>query len=135
MIEVIRPGMLTTVQDLGRPGYQGLGVPVSGPMDQYSHRLANQLLGNDPAAAALEVTLLGPELLAEGDLTCAATGADITLTVNEKPAPMNEPFRVPSGARLRWMATARARGRTLALRWRCRIDTMKPSTHSNALTG
>ena len=39
---VARPGMLTTVQDLGRIGYQGLGVPVSGPMDAYSHRLANQ---------------------------------------------------------------------------------------------
>ena len=99
---VVKPGMLTTVQDLGRRGYQGLGVPVSGPMDAYSHRLANQLLGNDPSAAALEVTLLGPELLAEGDLTCAATGADLSLTVNGKPAPLNEPFRVRSGAQLRW---------------------------------
>jgi len=94
--------MLTTVQDLGRRGYQGLGVPVSGPMDAYSHRLANQILGNDPAAATLEITLLGPELVADGDLTCAATGADISLTVNDRPAPMNEPFRVASGARLRW---------------------------------
>jgi biotin-dependent carboxylase-like uncharacterized protein len=99
---VVKPGMLTTVQDLGRRGYQGLGVPVSGPMDAYSHRLANQLLGNHPSAAALEVTLLGPELLAEGDLTCAATGADISLTVNGRPAPLNEPFRVRSGAQLRW---------------------------------
>ncbi len=69
--------MLTTVQDLGRVGYQGLGVPVSGPMDAYSHRLANRVLGNDPRAAALEVTLLGPELLATGDITCALAGAEI----------------------------------------------------------
>lgn len=100
-LTVLKPGMLTTVQDLGRRGYQGLGVPVSGPMDAYSHRLANQLLGNDPSAAALEITLLGPELLAEGDLVCAVTGADISLTVNDKPMPMNEPFRVRSGARVR----------------------------------
>jgi antagonist of KipI len=99
---VIKPGMLTTVQDLGRRGYQGLGVPVSGPMDAYSHRLANQLLGNDPSAAALEVTLLGPELLADGDFVCAATGADLSLTVNGKPAPLNEPFRIRPGAQLRW---------------------------------
>jgi biotin-dependent carboxylase-like uncharacterized protein len=85
-LTVVKPGMLTTVQDLGRRGFQGLGVPVSGPMDSYSHRLANQILGNDPAAAAIEITLLGPELVADGDLTCAATGADISLTVNGKPA-------------------------------------------------
>ena len=115
-LTVIKPGMLTTVQDLGRPGYQGLGVPVSGPMDVYSHRLANQLLGNDPAAATLEITLLGPELVAEGDLTCAATGADISLTVNEKPAPMNEPFRVPSGARLRWGSRVAGTRMTFAVR-------------------
>lgn len=100
-LTVIKGGMLTTVQDLGRRGYQGLGVPVSGPMDAYSHRLANQILGNDPSAAALEITLMGPELLAEGDLVCALTGADISLTVNDEPAPTNEPFRVRSGARLR----------------------------------
>ena len=101
-LTVVKPGMLTTVQDLGRRGYQGLGVPVSGPMDAYSHRLANQILGNDPAAAVIEITLLGPELLAEGDLRCAATGADISLTVDGRPAPMNEAFRVRSGARLKW---------------------------------
>src|SRR5688572_14222409 len=94
--------MLTTLQDLGRRGYQGLGVPVAGPMDAYSHRLANQIVGNDPAAAAIEITVLGPELVAEGDLVCAIAGADISLTVDGKPAPMHEPFRVRSGARLRW---------------------------------
>ena len=51
---VARAGMLTTVQDRGRWGYQGLGVPVAGPMDWYSHALANRLVGNDENAAALE---------------------------------------------------------------------------------
>jgi antagonist of KipI len=101
-LTVVKPGMLTTVQDLGRRGYQSVGVPVAGPMDAYSHRLANQILGNDAAAAALEITLLGPELVADGDLTCATTGADISLAIDGRPAPMNEPFRVRSGARLRW---------------------------------
>lgn len=115
-LTVVKPGMLTTVQDLGRPGYQGVGVPVSGPMDSYSHRLANQLLGNDPSAAALEITLLGPELRADGDVTCALTGADITVTVDGRPAPMNEPFTVRSGAVLRWGARGSGTRMTLAVR-------------------
>ncbi len=52
--------MLTTIQDLGRWGRQGQGIPVAGPMDAYSHRYANALVGNDEAAAALEITLIGP---------------------------------------------------------------------------
>jgi antagonist of KipI len=108
--------MLTTVQDLGRVGYQGLGVPVSGPMDAYSHRLANRVLGNDPRAAALEVTLLGPELLATGDLTCALAGAEIEGRVDGAVAPFNQPFAVPSGARLRFGARVRGARVTLAVR-------------------
>lgn len=115
-LTVVKPGMLTTVQDLGRRGLQGLGVPVSGPMDAYSHRLANQLLGNDPSAAALEITLMGPELLAEGDMTCAACGADISIAVDDTPAPLNEPFRVRSGARLRWGSRVSGTRMTLAVR-------------------
>src|SRR5262245_65675219 len=100
-LTVVRPGMLTTVQDLGRQGYQGLGVPVSGPMDAYSHRLANQILGNDPGAAALEITLMGPEFIADADVTCALTGARIETTVDGAPVPFDQAFRVPAGARLR----------------------------------
>ena len=50
---VIKPGLLTTVQDLGRWGFQSRGVPVAGPMDSYSHRLANALAGNAAGAATL----------------------------------------------------------------------------------
>jgi antagonist of KipI len=108
--------MLTTVQDLGRVGYQGLGVPVSGPMDAYSHRLANRLLGNDPMAAALEITLLGPELLAEGDITCAVAGAEIDLTVDGTAVPRYQPFRVASGSRLRCGGRGKGTRMTLAVR-------------------
>src|SRR5438094_9693588 len=103
--------MLTTVQDLGRRGYQGVGVPVSGPMDAYSHRLANQMLGNDPMAAALEITLLGPELVAGGDITCAVAGAEIEVTVDGAGVPRDRPFRVASGSRLR--CGARGKGTRL----------------------
>jgi antagonist of KipI len=112
---VVKPGMLTTVQDLGRRGYQGLGVPVSGPMDAYSHRLANQILGNDPAAAALEITLMGPELVADGDVTCALTGGRIETLLEGVPAPFDQPFRVPSGSRLRCGPRLKGTRMTLAV--------------------
>ena len=111
-----KPGMLTTVQDLGRFGYQGLGVPVAGPMDWYSHRLANRLVGNDAGAAALEFTLVGPELVAEGEVLCAVAGAECDVTVDGRDARLNEPVIVASGARLRiGRKGAGARG-TIAVR-------------------
>jgi len=113
---VLKPGMLTTVQDLGRFGYQGVGVPVSGPMDAYSHALANDLIGNDPRAAALEITLIGPELLAEGDLACVVTGADIDVFVDAIAVARNQVFEVPSGSRLRFGARRRGARAALAVR-------------------
>ena len=99
-ITIVRPGMLTTVQDLGRWGQQHLGVPVAGPMDWYSHRLANRLVGNAEQAAALEITLLGPELVADGDLTCALAGGAFDISCGGAPAPHHAPFRLPRGERL-----------------------------------
>lgn len=108
---VRRPGMLTTIQDLGRWGWQGAGVPVAGPMDAYSHRLANRLVGNAADAAALEVTLVGPDLQADGDVVCAVAGASFALTVDGRPVDMHRPFAVQAGEILRFgerLAGARA---------------------------
>jgi antagonist of KipI len=80
-------GLLTTVQDLGRWGYQAVGVPVGGAMDTESHRVANALVGNDAAAASLEITLSGPELEATGPLTVAVAGADIDVTIAGRLSP------------------------------------------------
>lgn len=100
-LRIVRPGMLTTVQDLGRWGHQAGGVPVAGPMDVYSHRAANRLAGNHPDAAALEITLLGPELEASADLLCVVCGADFSMTVAGEPMPGGRLFAVPAGQRLR----------------------------------
>ena len=62
-LQIVKPGLLTSVQDLGRYGHQASGVPAAGPMDTFSHRLANQLAGNDIDAATLEITLIGPEII------------------------------------------------------------------------
>jgi biotin-dependent carboxylase-like uncharacterized protein len=71
VIVVRSPGLLTTVQDLGRPGWAHLGVPSAGAVDRPALGRANVLVGNPPGAAALEVTALGPELLFETDATVA----------------------------------------------------------------
>ena len=99
-IAVIRPGMLTTVQDLGRRGRQHLGVPVAGPMDWWSHEAANILAGNPAEAALLEVTLIGPELELGRDAIAAVTGAHFEISVSGRPVPMNQAFALRAGERL-----------------------------------
>jgi antagonist of KipI len=110
-LKVIRAGMLTTVQDLGRWGHQADGVPVAGPMDIYSHRLANQIVGNEDEAAALEITLVGPVLEANGEVVCAVTGAQFELSAAGVPVASGQPIRLNHGARLQFghrLAGARA---------------------------
>ena len=110
-LKVVRAGMLTTVQDLGRWGHQADGVPVAGPMDIYSHRLANQIVGNEDEAAALEITLVGPELEANGEVLCAVTGARFELSAAGAPVACDQPIRLNHGARLQFgrrLAGARA---------------------------
>ncbi len=62
LIEVLKPGLATSVQDAGREGHYHLGIPPSGALDQYALRAANLLVGNAPTAAVLECALLGPEV-------------------------------------------------------------------------
>jgi KipI family sensor histidine kinase inhibitor len=101
-ITVLRPGLFTTIQDAGRWGYQHLGVPVSGPMDPASHRLANALLGNLPDAATLEATIIGPELRFEQDATIAITGADLQPMLEGTPLVMGSVVRCAPGSVLRF---------------------------------
>jgi antagonist of KipI len=115
-LKIIRPGLLTTVQDLGRWGHQADGVPVAGPMDVYSHRLANRLVANDDAAAALEITLVGPELEAAGDVLCAVAGAQFDLATDSGAVPWGRPFQLKHGARLRFGRRVAGVRATLAVR-------------------
>ena len=101
-ITVLRSGLFTTIQDAGRWGYQHLGVPVSGPMDPASHRLANALLGNLPDAATLEATIIGPELRFEQDSTIAITGADLQPMLEGTPVVMGSVVRCAPGSVLRF---------------------------------
>jgi biotin-dependent carboxylase-like uncharacterized protein len=101
---VLKPGMLTTIQDRGRWGLQSRGVPVAGPMDPCAHRVANALVGNDPDAATLEITLLGPDLVFEDERLAAIAGAEFDVTVDDRSAPWNGAFVVSAGARLQFHA-------------------------------
>ena len=86
-LEVLEGGMLTTVQDLGRYGYERYGVPVAGAMDPFALQAANALVGNGLGEAALEITIAGPTLRATESCLIAATGADLGLRVNGHPLP------------------------------------------------
>ena len=93
-VVVLKPGMLSTFQDLGRFGQQHLGVSVTGAMDQRAHRLANMLVGNDPALATLEITLTGPTLRFTKPCCLALCGADLSATLNGQPLVLNRPIVV-----------------------------------------
>jgi antagonist of KipI len=103
-LEVIAPGLLTTVQDLGRWGYQSSGVPVAGPMDPFAHRSANALAGNPRVAATLEVTLVGPAVRFCDARTFAVTGAAFELFLDDEPVPCDRPVKARPGAVLRFGA-------------------------------
>lgn len=97
-IEVVRAGGLTTVQDLGRPGWAHLGVPRSGALDPYALRLANRLVGNPEPAAALETTMTGCTLRLSRAGTIAVTGASALLRVGGRAVDTGGPVAVPAGA-------------------------------------
>ena len=104
MIEVIRCGLLTTVQDLGRFGYEMAGVSPSGAMDATLAEVANAIVGNSEDAAVLELTWIGPELLFTDDAWIAICGADMDAKVDGTSVPRNRIIQVSSGAKLTFAA-------------------------------
>jgi antagonist of KipI len=100
-LRVLRGGALATVQDLGRHGLQHLGVVTGGAMDPVSHRIANALVGNAPAAATLEIALSGPELLVVRDALLSLCGARFTADADGVPFPQTRPVLARAGTRIR----------------------------------
>lgn len=91
------PGMLTTVQDSGRKGYQQYGMPVAGAMDAESYRLGQRLVGNVEMLGALECTVMGPSFRCEGTTVIAFTGADMEPKINGVAVPLNQAILVKDG--------------------------------------
>ncbi|MDB5976023.1 MAG: urea amidolyase, partial [Nevskia sp.] len=102
VMEVVEPGTYTTVQDYpGRVGYWNVGVPPSGPMDDYAFRLANRIVGNPADAAGLECTILGPALRFHCAGVFALTGAPTPATLDGQAVPFLTPVEVKAGQLLR----------------------------------
>jgi antagonist of KipI len=114
--EVIHPGMLTTIQDLGRPGFMKYGTPSSGVADRFSARVANWLVGNPAHAALLEVTLFRLELLALNNLIVAITGGNLSPVVNGNPLPMWEAVAIKKGERILFRSRKQGLRACLAVR-------------------
>ena len=100
-IKVLKGGPLSSIQDMGRNGYQKYGVLVSGAMDSFSLRLGNILVGNVPGEAALEITMMGPTLALPQGLIFALTGADCAATIDGKPVPRFRPIYVKRACQMR----------------------------------
>lgn len=103
-ITVLNPGLLTTVQDQGRWGYQQFGVPVSGACDPHSAAMANIFVSNDPGEGVLECTLMGPQLRFDCDEVIAITGGDLSPSLDGKPIPTYTAVEVKAGQTLRFGA-------------------------------
>ncbi|MXX53316.1 MAG: biotin-dependent carboxyltransferase family protein [Dehalococcoidia bacterium] len=97
-MEIVSPGLLTTVQDLGRTGYQRYGIPVCGALDSVSLRIANILVGNRDHLAGLEITAIGPTIRFTEGATIAVVGADLEPTLNGNPMPAWESVYAEAGS-------------------------------------
>jgi urea carboxylase len=100
--EVIKPGLLTTIQDLGRPGYFHLGIPEGGAMDRAAMRIANMLVGNPEDAAGLEAVFMGPELKFNADALVAVAGAEMPVFVDGQEHDSWSSFPVKAGQVLKF---------------------------------
>ncbi|MFM7272258.1 MAG: allophanate hydrolase, partial [Gammaproteobacteria bacterium] len=101
MIEVLAPGVLCTVQDTGRHGWQAKGIGVCGAMDVFAARVANALLANPESAPVLEITLGAAQFRVLRDGWCAITGADLDARLDDASLPPCRVFRVLAGQELR----------------------------------
>ena len=100
ILKIEDPGIFTTVQDCGRYGFQRIGVPVSGALDQFAFRVANVLVGNDECAATLEMAVIGPTITFLDQAWISITGGDLSPALDGAPMPIWESTYVREGSRL-----------------------------------
>jgi len=99
-VRVLRPGLQTTIQDLGRYGLQHFGIVPCGAMDPVAHRVANALVGNEPGAATLECTVVGPDIVFQESALVALCGASFEATADNAPFPLARPVLIKEGTRV-----------------------------------
>ncbi|MDR7304278.1 5-oxoprolinase subunit C family protein [Haloactinomyces albus] len=134
-LEIVETGPLATLQDLGRPGLADIGVGVSGAADRGALRLANRLVGNDEAAAAVEVTLGGLAVRAGHAMTVAVTGAPCPITVDGRSEAVNSVLRLAAGTELRLGIPDRGLRSYLAVRGGIAVESVLGSRSTDVLAG
>jgi antagonist of KipI len=136
-LHVLSPGLLTTVQDLGRFGYAHLGVSASGPADSLSAISSNRLVGNGDNYSVLEMALLGGRFEVGCDSTIAVTGADFAPALDGRPLPLYEAVRVHAGSVLSFGSSATGARCYLAIAGGLEIPAVlgSTSTHVTSRTG
>ncbi|WP_028661889.1 5-oxoprolinase subunit C family protein [Saccharomonospora saliphila] len=134
-MEIVSPGPSATVQDLGRPGWAGIGVGASGAADRGALRLANRLLGNAENDAAVEVTLGGFTAWACRDLVVAVTGAPCPVTIGHRGGAVNTVLRLRAGERLRLGTPARGLRSYVAVRGGLAVSRVLGSASTDVLSG
>ncbi|NUO60221.1 MAG: biotin-dependent carboxyltransferase family protein, partial [Hamadaea sp.] len=134
-VEVLRPGLLSTIQDLGRAGLASLAVPRSGAADRASLTFANRLVGNPDGLAGIETTLLGVDLRFESACWVAVTGALCPVRVDGRPSSVDRPVQVPAGGVLS-LGTAADGVRTyLAVAGGIAVDPVLGSRSTDTMSG
>lgn len=135
MIEILDPGPLTLIEDLGRTGLAALGVSPSGAADRGSFRLANRLVGNDEGSAAFEVTLGGFTARFARRATLAVTGAEVLVVVDRVARGMNGPVEIPAGATLSLRVAERGVRSYVAVRGGLDVAPILGSRSTDVLSG
>ncbi|GAA0538683.1 5-oxoprolinase subunit C family protein [Chitinophaga japonensis] len=136
-LRVLQPGLLDTVQDAGRHGYQHLGINPGGVMDRIGMYVANSLVGNDPAEAVIELHFPAAAFLLDAPAMIALSGADLGAMVNDQPVPINRPLVVSGQSVLRFTRPVSGACGYLAIRHGLALDSWlgSYSTHLPAGAG
>jgi biotin-dependent carboxylase-like uncharacterized protein len=134
-ILIHKPGLLSSFQDLGRFGFQYLGVSVTGAMDPLAHQMANRIVGNHTDLATLEMTLIGPQLTFTAPCCIALSGADMQATLDGHPVVLNRPYIVRRGQTLKVLSFVTGARTYLAVMGGFALDTVMHSQSTYLRSG
>lgn len=135
IFEVLKPGLLTTIQDLGRKGYQKYGLAVSGAADSYAHRIANLLVGNSEQEATIETTLVGLQLKALNNMVIAITGGNLQPEINNQAVPMWTSFSIQEGDILNFKRSLSGRRAFIAVAGGIKAEMVMESRSTDIIGG
>ncbi len=132
-IKILKAGLQTTIQDLGRQKYREFGIAGNGALDEYSHQIANWLVGNPKHSPTIEVTQMGPTLQFEQEVSIAIAGAEFELLINDHQATMNETLHMQQGDVLQFGRLKSGARAYIALSGDIKIESIMDSASTNLM--